>query len=756
MRLTKWLLKKTVFFLFFLPIMLIATVAFLVYTTAGVYIGVACINLFTKHHITINSVHGSIAEHISIEHLLYSKNNLQLSLDHFEASQPFRELMNKHLKMTATFQTGVLSFQDNSLMELNKGKFEAKGSLSKPYSIQGSLQAFYKKIPLHTTIQVQEHNIHVRSLLKQNSLTVDKTTGHPWQIEANLREPNLLHPALQNLQSLISIKGNITDISHGQLTLSLSKGHINSFINTLEQFKFKETLDFEGGQCIILLAGHELKAHGDLTLDANKKIKASLELPDIDRKNANFATQKMQGSLHFDMDSLAFLNGLDPEITQINGQLEAELSLKGLIIKPDIKGKVLIKNASATLKSPQMTLKPIEFTLKTHEKKWEASASLLHNDKELKIQGNGEFYPNFKGSISLTGTELPILNSPEYYITATPKLNVEIKDKTIALSGNILIPKAHIKPQNVTDTVSLSEDVVFVKEEKIPKATPLPLTKYHINTQIMLEMGSEVEVAVKGLKGFLTGTVRFNKSEDKPLIANGELHIRDGIYKAYGQDMTITEGQLLFKDEDVDNPEIRLRAVRQLHNATNTVAASNRLLDFRSDKIQTLNLNNKTTLGIEVKGRLHANKVTLFSIPANLSQADILSLLLLGKPASQASSSEGGAQLLMAAVSSFNKEGGSQGPELLSQLKQSLGIDFNVEENPLAQNDGKKKNKNTDLVIGKALSKRLYLSYNMGLSQQDNNKATLKYLLNQFFSLQVNANTSGASGIDLLFTHQKD
>jgi translocation and assembly module TamB len=298
--------------------------------------------------------------------------------------------------------------------------------------------------------------------------------------------------------------------------------------------------------------------------------------------------------------------------------------------------------------------------------------------------------------------------------------------------------------------------VVFVKEEKAVPSSTLPASPYHMNTQITLEMGQDVAITVKGLKGFLTGTVQLIKTENKPLIANGELRIRDGIYKAYGQDLTITEGQFFFKDEDIDNPEIRLRAVRQFHNTANTVAASNKLFDFRSDKIQTLNLNNKTTLGIEVKGRLHANKVNLFSIPSNLSQADILSLLILGKPASQASSA--GAQLLMAAVS--NNPGGSQGTELLLQLKQSLGLDFTVEDNSLnpliVKNNGKQNAKITsDLVIGKALSKRLYLSYNMGLSQQDNNKATLKYLLNQFFSLQVNASTN-ASGIDLLYTHQKD
>jgi translocation and assembly module TamB len=57
-------------------------------------------------------------------------------------------------------------------------------------------------------------------------------------------------------------------------------------------------------------------------------------------------------------------------------------------------------------------------------------------------------------------------------------------------------------------------------------------------------------------------------------------------------------------------------------------------------------------------------------------------------------------------------------------------------------------------VIGKSLSKRLYVSYNRGLRQTDANVLTLKYLLSTFFSLQVTASDAG-NGIDLLYSSQK-
>ena len=58
----------------------------------------------------------------------------------------------------------------------------------------------------------------------------------------------------------------------------------------------------------------------------------------------------------------------------------------------------------------------------------------------------------------------------------------------------------------------------------------------------------------------------------------------------------------------------------------------------------------------------------------------------------------------------------------------------------------------TAFVVGKALSKRLYLSYSIGILQENSNVLILKYLLNKYFSVQVTASTI-ENGVDLLYTH---
>lgn len=127
-------------------------------------------------------------------------------------------------------------------------------------------------------------------------------------------------------------------------------------------------------------------------------------------------------------------------------------------------------------------------------------------------------------------------------------------------------------------------------------------------------------------------------------------------------------------------------------------------------------------------------------------------MLVLGRPASQAN--KAGGQLLLAAISSMNIGTGTNGAQLMDQLKKNLGFDFNVQTNSNYNLVTNQVSDNTALVVGKSISKRVYLSYNVGLSQADPNVLTLKYLLNKFLSIQVTSSDAG-NGIDVLYTSNK-
>jgi translocation and assembly module TamB len=102
----------------------------------------------------------------------------------------------------------------------------------------------------------------------------------------------------------------------------------------------------------------------------------------------------------------------------------------------------------------------------------------------------------------------------------------------------------------------------------------------------------------------------------------------------------------------------------------------------------------------------------------------------------------------------MNLGSGTRGLQLLQQLKQIVGVDLSIQTNSKFNQDTNRVTESNSVLVGKSLSKKIYVSYNFGLAQNDANVLTLTYLLNKYFSIQVNTSTT-ASGVDLLYTRNK-
>ena len=77
-----------------------------------------------------------------------------------------------------------------------------------------------------------------------------------------------------------------------------------------------------------------------------------------------------------------------------------------------------------------------------------------------------------------------------------------------------------------------------------------------------LTLGDEVELSAAGIDAKLNGAVHWNKPRgDTRGRGRGGLNIVGGHYKAYGQDLKIVRGALIF-DGAIDNPALEVRAVR--------------------------------------------------------------------------------------------------------------------------------------------------------------------------------------------------
>src|SRR3546814_17121399 len=108
-----------------------------------------------------------------------------------------------------------------------------------------------------------------------------------------------------------------------------------------------------------------------------------------------------------------------------------------------------------------------------------------------------------------------------------------------------------------------------------------------------------------GLKSRRTGSVEAIEQPGIATRARGEINLVDGHYKAYGQDLTIETGKLIFSGGPVTEPALEVRATRK---PTEDV-----------------------TVGLYVRGTLRKPDFQLFPTPP-MPPHQQPALLVLGRP----------------------------------------------------------------------------------------------------------------------------
>jgi autotransporter translocation and assembly factor TamB len=229
--------------------------------------------------------------------------------------------------------------------------------------------------------------------------------------------------------------------------------------------------------------------------------------------------------------------------------------------------------------------------------------------------------------LALTGDRFEIYDTPDAQALLSPDLQIAWRDHTLKLRGQVTIPQADITPkirfgpgaQGGTEPAQAipgevivpSPDVVVVSDTlQIAPDDTVPAAPFRIDSRLRVQMGEKVRIQAVGLVSRIAGAVDFtNTPEQASLIplARGRFSLEEGTFRAFGQDLEIETGQLIFADVPATEPEINLRAVRWIDNDPQVTAA-----------------------GVQVTGPFAEPTLELFSRP-QLDTSEIQSYLLTGR-----------------------------------------------------------------------------------------------------------------------------
>ncbi len=341
----------------------------------------------------------------------------------------------------------------------------------------------------------------------------------------------------------------------------------------------------------------------------------------------------------------------------------------------------------------------------------------LHGDqvqvRELALRGgDGRFSAD--GNLSLrAGTpadlrwradNFRLLNRPDMRLVVSGAGSAGVVDGRFGLRGDLRAERGHFE-MAYKQLAKPGEDVDVVGETPPPEPRA---ARAPVNLDLRVDLGKKLTVRAAGFDGKATGTLHLTTTAEGQLHAAGRVEAADAKFRAYGQQLVVDPGVLVF-DGPIDNPTLQITAWRR---------------------------NQQVEAGVQLSGTAKTPQVTLVSNP-EVAQGDRLSWLVLGHGPGTATGADLG--LLQGAAGAF-LGGGSDSVPLTQKVANSLGLD------ELAVRSSSEIESNV-VAVGKRLSDKLLVTYEHGLGTAAENLVRLDYALSRRVSLRAETGTSTGVGV---------
>jgi len=517
--------------------------------------------------------------------------------------------------------------------------------------------------------------------------------------------------ANQKPKKALEAKGLIT-VHPG--TVQISLGHRN------------KKLFYQGGKANIFLSDQTLSAQVTFKENEKNSFDGNFQIASIKSFRSLF-NQPLAGNFTAHWSDLSLLYTFIPHIAKLKASLAANGEVRGTLKNPSLHFLAKAEKASFFMPKLQTQVHDLKLVLNGDipgTLTWNGIGTL--NKGQFYITGTSETKKPFQTSLSLEGKALQIYNTPNIQIIATPMLTLHFVNNALYVQGTVHIPSASIELQNEVKRTALSKDIIYIGA-KTEDTTP---STFRIIPNLYLILEKEVHFKGYGLDGFVSGKLEIDERPDGLLSGTGRLIIKDGKYRLQGSTRYIHRGRLLFPPGTLLNDPI---------------------LDIFISQKRAEEFQEGAEMDLTVQGTLQKPMVELYT-SANSRNAEILSKLN-----TTGSENSNPKQNQFFSNPTFLLGGGAN--PFLDRLQTNLGIEefsFESKESKEPQTSiFTQGGTDTLLVVGKSLSKQLYLQY-LQFVAKPVTTIRLKYYLTPRITASVETGTEEDIGGDLTFSLEKD
>ncbi|SES16511.1 translocation and assembly module TamB [Vreelandella subterranea] len=481
------------------------------------------------------------------------------------------------------------------------------------------------------------------------------------------------------------------------------------------------------------LTASQAEANGSVLLSLEEAGNIELALSVLEPLGAG----ELSGSLEANDVSLAPYQPMVVSLEQLAGDLNGRIDIAGTTTQPDLQGELALLGIQVNGPDIPVDVQGGEVTIRFDGEEGTIDGFLAAERGQLDIDGNARWPADddWRVGVDLNATQSPILVVlPQFgRLEAAPDIRVRVTPERLQVRGNVDLPWARLEVGDLpSSAISPSPDEVIITERQDRQgaeearrqaergeggpsaADELASEGMALDVLITLTLGRDMMISAYGLESRLGGTLEI-RQDSGSLQLFGEVNLVNGRFQAFGQDLLIRRGQLLFSGPP-GLPVLDFEAIRNPDVTEDDVIA-----------------------GLRVTGNAEQPNIAIFSEPG-MNESRALSYLLRGRAPDDSGGGVDSALTTALIGMSLGRTGGAVG---------SIGEAFGIDDLTL---DTAGSGEDSQVALSGQLTDDIRISYGVGIFSPIA-ELTLRYTL--WRNLYVQAVSGANQAVDLIYTFSR-
>ena len=428
--------------------------------------------------------------------------------------------------------------------------------------------------------------------------------------------------------------------------------------------------------------------------------------------------------------SVAFLNAFTGKTAEsIAGEFELDLLARGSLKQPDLRGSYRLRDGRVRVVPIGVDVTGITLAGNLDSRNL-IVRELSARAKDGEIRGSGSLalkdYEIGAAKISLNAKRWPAIDTNRYQLRVGGNLEIQGTVNAPEVKGRVDVTEGSLRPdleflEQSKAPVKRDETIVIVRNGAPVAPTAAANGKETKESSVFDNLVVDVAVRASGnvwirhqdLTSELSGNLRITKAKQKEIDLTGRIEVVRGWFAFQGRRLQLARGAIEFTGGDKINPSL-------------DIVAEYKLPEYRVD--------------VTIGGTVEKPSLTLASEP-RLDQADILALLLFGRPMNTLNRSEQGSLQ----QSAINLTSGYVAGRIANSVSTALGLDsLGIAIREVDFSGGR-------VGLGRYVGSKTYVSVEQELAGEHGRKVSLEYEIARDWKIGTSTTSTGSNGIDIIW-----